>query len=77
MDAPWINNFKNKKSDEDHKQDRINSIEITFEGQVKEDGTADIADLATASGKSEKTIRRWINEHGGFWIEDGKVGKKA
>ena len=77
MDAPWINNFKNKKSDEDHKQDRINSIEITFEGQVKEDGTADIADLVAASGKSEDTVRRHLKEHGGFWIEKGKCGKKA
>ena len=77
MDAPYINNFKNKRPAENLKQERINSIEITFEGQVNEDGTADISDLVAASGKSEDTVRRHLKEHGGFWIDKGKCGRKT
>ena len=76
-DAPWVNSFKNKRSPDEHKQDRISSIEIAFEGQVNEDGTANISDLVSASGKSEDTVRRHLKEHGGFWIDKGKCGRKA
>jgi hypothetical protein len=41
-----------------------------------ENGQANVADLAEYMGKSEKTVRRYIKEHGGFWIDGGEVGRK-
>lgn len=39
-------------------------------------GQADINDMATYLGVGEKTIRNYIKEHGGFWIDGGKTGLK-
>ena len=47
-----------------------------FEGQ-QVDGTASIEDIAKSNGMSEDTVRRHLKAHGGFWIENGKCGKKA
>ena len=43
---------------------------------VEEDGETTISALAAFIGKSEDTVRRRLKEHGGFWVEDGKVGEK-
>ncbi|MBR1561602.1 MAG: AAA family ATPase [Ruminococcus sp.] len=69
------NNLGRKKSKKELKAERSSEIEITFEGQ-QSDGIASIKDMAEASGKSEDTVRRHLKEHGGFWIEDGKCGRK-
>lgn len=69
-------NFEKRKTNEERKQDRKDSIEILFEGQ-QIDGVANIKDMIESSGKSDDTIRRHLKEHGGFWIEDGKCGRKA
>ncbi len=36
-----------------------------------------ISELAEYIGKSEKTVGRYLKEHGGFWIEEGECGLKA
>ena len=64
-----------KKSKKELKAERSSDIEVTFEGQ-QDDGSASIKDMAEATGKSEDTIRRHLKEHGGFWIENGKCGRK-
>ena len=28
-------------------------------------------------GVADKTVRRRIKEHGGFWVDEGTVGRKA
>jgi RecA-family ATPase len=68
-------NLGRKKSKKELKAERSSEIEIAFEGQ-QSDGIASIKDMAEASGKSEDTVRRHLKEHGGFWIEDGKCGRK-
>ena len=40
------------------------------------DGDVTIQDLAEAMGVTEKTVRNRAKEHGGFWIDDGKIGRK-
>lgn len=69
-------NLGRKKSKKELKDDRVTAIEIAFEG-CENNGTATLKDLMTATGKSEDTIRRYLKEHGGFWVENGKCGKKA
>lgn len=32
--------------------------------------------MAEYMGVSEKTVRRRLKEHGGFWIDEGQIGKK-
>ena len=72
----WSKNFDKKKSNNDRKKDRSENIEFIFEGQ-QIDGKASIKDMAEGNGMSEDTVRRHLKEHGGFWIEDGKCGRKA
>ncbi|MGN1133790.1 MAG: AAA family ATPase [Oscillospiraceae bacterium] len=69
-------NLGRKKSKAELKNERETSIEITFE-QCEQDGIATIKSMMEAAGKSEDTIRRHLKEHGDFWIENGKCGRKA
>lgn len=73
--SPYKKNFGKKKTPEDKKQERKESIETAFSG-IENNGEADISELATYLGVSEKTVRRSLKEHGGFWIDDGKTGYK-
>lgn len=68
-------NLGRKKTKEELKNERSTGIDISFEGCVK-NGVASIKDLVDVTGKSEDTVRRHLKEHGGFWIEDGKCGRK-
>lgn len=68
-------NFGNKKSAEERKNERKESLEVAFSA-VQENGQASIEDLASYIGQSEKTIRRKLKEHGGFWIDNGNTGLK-
>lgn len=72
----WQKNFPKRKTNEERKQERDDNIEFMFEGQ-QVDGTASIEDIAKSNGMSEDTVRRHLKSHGGFWIENGKCGKKA
>lgn len=72
---PWQKNLSKKKSPKDRKQDRKGSVETAYEacgigGEVTVDA------LAEYMGVTEKTVRNRLKEHGGFWIDEGKVGKK-
>lgn len=75
MDAPWVNGFKNKKTSDEHKKDRKESIETAFEA-CSINGKVTLNDLAEYLGKSVDSVRRHIKEHGGFWIEKAEVGRK-
>ncbi len=76
----WRSNFqksgKRSKTDEQRKEERIQTIETAFENCKNDSGEASIKDLAEYTGFSEKTICRRLKEHGGFWIEDKKTGRK-
>ncbi|MBE5973225.1 MAG: DNA primase [Paenibacillaceae bacterium] len=78
-DAPsWKRNFSKKKSPEEAKKERKESLETQYESlkSFNKDGKVSIKDLAEGMGTTEKTIRNRIKEHGGFWIDEGYVGKK-
>lgn len=78
-DAPsWKKNFSKKKSPEEAKKERKESLDTQFESlkSFNEDGKVTIKDLAEGMGTTEKTVRNRIKEHGGFWIDEGYVGRK-
>lgn len=72
-------NFGRKKSDEERSEERSMSLEGAFQALTSFSGRKDVSleELANYLGKSEKTVRRHINESGIFWCTDGKVGKKS
>lgn len=72
---PWQRNFSKKKSDKERKDERKESIETAYNA-CNMDGKVTLKDLAEYTGKSEDTVRRYIKEHGGFWVDGGEVGKK-
>lgn len=74
----WQKNFKKKRTPEEAKKDRMNSLEEQYESlkSFNEDGKVTVKDLAESMGTTEKTVRNRIKEHGGFWIDEGNVGKK-
>ncbi len=73
--APWKKNLGRKKSKEDLKKERKEALETAYEACGIE-GKVTVKALAEYSGKSEDTIRNYIKEHGGFWIDNGEVGRK-
>lgn len=74
----WQKNFKKKRTPEEAKKDRMSSLEEQYESlkSFNEDGKVTVKDLAESMGTTEKTVRNRIKEHGGFWIDEGNVGKK-
>jgi len=73
--SPWKKNLGRKKSPEDRQNERNTSIETAFNA-CSIDGTVTVAGLVEYTGKSEDTLRRYLKEHGGFWIDEGNVGRK-
>ena len=73
--SPWHKNFRKKKSDSDRKKERNDSIETAFEA-CGIDGDVTLKSLSEYMGVTEKTVRSRLKEHGGFWIDEGNVGKK-
>lgn len=69
------NNLGRKKSKEELKSERKFGIMETYNA-CNVDGKVTVSDLAEYSGKSEKTIRRHLKEHGGFWVDGNEVGLK-
>lgn len=74
-DEQWKQNFSKKKSTKERQDERKESIMATFES-CNIDGKVTVQDMAELSGISEKTVRRHLKEHGGFWIDGNEVGLK-
>lgn len=72
----WQKNFPKRKSNEDRADERKASIETAFSAAANESGQALISDIAEYMAVSEKTVRRRLKEHGGYWIDDSYTGKK-
>lgn len=71
--APWQKAVKGKKSKTlDRKEERQEALEEAFE-TVAVDGKANIQDVAEALGKSDRTVRKHVNESEIFKIEDGFI----
>lgn len=71
----WKKNFAKKKTDAERKTERKNSLETAFEACGIDDNVT-VKAMAEYMGVSEKTVRRRLKEHGGFWIDEGQIGKK-
>lgn len=71
--SPYGKNFSKKKSKDEKKEERLEALETAFSG-VQDDGVAAIKDLAEYLEMSEKTVRRYLKEHGNFWIDGGETG---
>ncbi len=74
--ANWQKSFSKKKSNEERQNERKESVESAYEA-LSGDGKVTLKDVAEYLGKTEMTVRRHLKEHGGFWIEDGEVGRKS
>lgn len=74
--ASWQKNFDKKKSNSERKNDRKESLESAYEA-LNADGKVTVKDMSEYLGKTEMTVRRHLKEHGGFWIEDGEIGRKS
>lgn len=76
--SSWQKNFKKKRTPEQARKDRMESLEEQYESlkSFNQDGKVTIKELAESMGTTEKTVRNRIKEHGGFWIDEGNVGKK-
>lgn len=73
--SPYKRNFGKKKSPEERKKERTESLELAFDAVSMGDSNVEISELATYLGVSEKTVRNRLKEHGNFWIDEGKTGK--
>ncbi|HZK38339.1 MAG TPA: AAA family ATPase [Clostridia bacterium] len=71
----WRKNLGRKKSKEELKKERKQSLETAYEA-CGIDEKITVKKLAEYLGKSEDTVRNYIKEHGGYWIDNGEVGKK-
>lgn len=68
-------NFKKKKSPDDAKKERIKAVETAYEA-CGIDEKVTVKALSEYMGVGEKTVRNRLKEHGGYWIDEGIVGKK-
>ena len=75
-DETWQKNFPKRKTNEERADERKASIETAFSAAVNESGQALISDIAEYMAVSEKTVRRRLKEHGGYWIDGSYTGKK-
>ena len=71
----WKKNLAKKKTDAERKTERKNSLETAFEACGIDDKVT-VKSMAEYMGVTEKTVRNRLKEHGGFWIDEGQVGKK-
>lgn len=71
----WKKNFAKKKTDAERKTERKNSLETAFEACGIDDKVT-VKAMAEYMGVTEKTVRNRLKEHGGFWIDEGQIGKK-
>lgn len=67
--------YSPKKSAAERSGDRKSSIETAFSAMADK-GECTIEDLAGYMGVTEKTVRKRLQEHGGFWITNNKTGLK-
>lgn len=75
--SPYRKNFGKKKSPEDIKKEKNESLEHHFESCFSfNNGKVTVQELAEAMGVTEKTVRNRAKEHGGFWIDESEIGKK-
>ena len=76
MQTPWQKNLGRKKTEKERQEERKESIITAFDACAMGQKEVPVSELAEYLGVTEKTARNRIKEHGGFYIDEGKVGKK-
>lgn len=72
---PWKKNLANKKTPEDRKKERLDSLETAIKC-CSFDNVATVKSLAEYMGKSEKTVRRDVKEHPDYEIIQGEIKER-
>lgn len=72
---PWKKAMSKRKPKEVKERERKVSVDTAFEA-CGIDGKVTLYALAEYMGVTQKTVRNRLKEHGGYWIEEGNVGKK-
>lgn len=76
-EAPsWKKAQEKRKPPGDKKKERKEAIETAYSACTI-DGDVTVEAMAEYMGVTEKTVRNRIKEHGDFWIDEGKVGRKS
>ncbi|MPW25970.1 AAA family ATPase [Alkalibaculum sp. M08DMB] len=74
--APWQKAIEKRKPKEAKAKERKEAFETAFEA-CGIDGSVTVESLSEYMGVTDKTVRSRVKEHGGFWIDEGIVGKKT
>jgi hypothetical protein len=69
---PWKKNLANKKTPEDRKKERLDSLDIAIKC-CSFDEIATVKSLAEYLGTAEKTVRRRVKEHPNYEIIQGEI----
>lgn len=72
---PWKKNLANKKTPEDRKKERLDSLETAIKC-CSFDNVATVKALAEYMGKSEKTVRRDVKEHPDYEIIKNEIKER-
>lgn len=67
---------RRKKSPEERAEERKSALLDAFKACSMDGRRAAIKDVAEFMERSEKTVRRYLKEHGSFWIEGSETGLK-
>ena len=73
---PWQKNLKKKKSPEEKKNEKNESLEIAI-AACSIDGDVTVKSLAEFMGKTDKTVRTHIKNHGGYEVKEGVIYEKS
>lgn len=76
--SPYKNNFKKKKTPEERKKERKESLDTAFDMCITEEQSiVKVSELATYLGVTEKTVKKRIKESDLYWEQYGVVGRKS
>lgn len=76
-DVPlWKKAAEKRKPPGDKRKERKEAIETAYSACTI-DGDVTVEAMAEYMGVTEKTVRNRIKQHGDFWVDEGKVGRKS
>ena len=64
---------QSNKAKKEEAAKNVDSVEIAFEAYANEAGKAKLSDMARYFSKSERTVKNYINQNGGFKVKTGLV----
>ena len=73
--APWKQNFSRKKTPQERKKEKEQSLDTAF-SVCAEDGRTTVESLAEYLGVTEKTVRNRLKDNAKYWIDGGEIGEK-